>query len=195
MSEFRSRVFSQKRVELDGILSIVSSIESRDKALVSSGINFILVDDSHLKALLSLYVRDSDLLRSSACVLCSLVPVSVSSLEGYYINRKSSFFRIFQRFFDFLVHIFKPFPKRIYSKSEESHFIELKLFQVLGIILERFTQLGLSHEIMLDIDRDRVAKVLGVPRGFRVQSITAVGYEMEPGEVFSCVKVLKNFYS
>jgi hypothetical protein len=195
MSEFRSRVFSQKRVELDGIFSIVSSIESRDKALVSSGINFILVDDSHLKALLSLYVKDSDLLRSSACVLCSLVPVSVSSLEGYYINRKSFLFRIFQRFFDFLVHIFKPFPRRIYSKSEESHFIELKLFQVLGVILERFTQLGLSHEIMLDIDRDRVAKVLGVPRGFRVQSMTAVGYEMEPGEAFSCVKVLKNFYS
>ena len=48
MSEFRSRVFSQKRVELDSILSILSSMETRDKDLISTGINFILVDDSHI---------------------------------------------------------------------------------------------------------------------------------------------------
>lgn len=195
MSEFRSRVFSQKRVELDSILSILASMETRDKDLITTGINFILVEDSHLKALLSLYVEDKELLKSSACVLCSLLPEGLGSLEGYYLNRKIFIVRIFQRFFDFIAHIFKPLPKRIYSKNEESHFVELKLFQVLGVILDRFTQLGLSNEIMLDIDRDRVGKVLGVPRGFRVQAIVALGYEIEPDEQSKYLRVMKNIYS
>lgn len=194
-TEYKTSFFSQKPVKLDMICNALSLITSADKNILNSGASFILVDDAHLKALLSLYVENKEILNSSACVLCCLMPKKIEFEEGYYLNKRNFLLRIFQRFFDFVLHVFKPMPKRIYSKLEESHYVELNLFQILGVVSERLKDLGLYHKIMLDIDRDRVAKVLGVSSDYRVHAIVGLGYAIEPDEPITHLKIHKNIFS
>ena len=154
----------------------------------------ILVSDTHLRALMSLYVRRSELLNSSPCVLCCVVPRSIDLGSDYYLNKTFFLYRLVQRFFDFVIHSFKPFPKRLYSCLEEENYLGHDMGLALGGILDKSRQQGLVYKIMLDIDRDRLSKVLKIPHMYRLLALVCIGFPIEEEEDLSSVGIYLNTF-
>ena len=59
---------------------------------------------------------------------------------------------------------------------------------------EKLKVLGLSYKIMLDIDRDRVSRVIGAPPDYKVHAIVGLGYAIEPEEPQPFLKIYKDIF-
>lgn len=191
---YKTDFFSQKAIDIEMIKKVISYHAYLGSFSVGPLHQIIIVNDSHLKALMSLYVKRGELLNSSPCVLCCLVPKRINLGSDYYLNRTFFFIRMIQRFFDFIIHSFRPLPRRLYSRQEEEHYIGLDMRAALGGILDKLGSQGLAYKFMLDIDRDRLSRILKVPSKYRLVSLICIGYPIEQEEELSTVGIHINTF-
>ncbi len=191
---YKTDLFSQTAVEIEMIKKVISHHAYLGSFSVGPLHQIIIVNDPHLKALMSLFVKRSDLLNSSPCILCCLVPKRINLGSDYYLNRKFFLFRTIQRYLDFIIHSFKPLPRRLYSRQEEEQYIGLDMRAALGGILDKLGSQGLAYKFMLDIDRDRLSKILKVPSKYKLISLVCVGYPIEKEDELSGVGIHMNTF-
>ena len=191
---YKIKVFSQKRVDIEMIQRIISNHKYLGTLSNALSHQIIIVTDTDLKSLMSLYVKRSELLNSSPCILACLAPRYIKSEAEYFINRNFFFMRIIQRFLDFVVHSVRPLPRRLYSSLEEENYSGLDMRIALGGILDKLKSTGLVYKFMPDIDRERLSKILKVPHTYRLTSLVCVGSPMEEEEEVSSVGIHLNTY-
>lgn len=178
MSDIGTNLFSQKKINID---KVENSFSSTKLNLDFDGFRYLIIDDAHLKALLSLYVHQREVFLSSACVVVCMIPRWPKLFrKSYYVNRIVFLLRIVRRLIDFTSHMLRPVPRRLYSGVEEGMYQLEVQNRVVGGVLERLGQEeGLSFEIVHDIDRDRVRRALSIPISYKISFVVCLGYKIE----------------